>query len=96
MIMFQKTIAIALATTAFAAMTSTAQAAIDNPLHPSYFAAKAKVTKVVVGSGETYVDSRNPLHPMFGRSGEWQAVAQGTVKHYVDSRNPLHPSFRRY
>ena len=94
--MFQKTIVVTLATVVFAGMISTAQAASDNPLHPSYFAAKAKVTKVIAGTGQAYVDSRNPLHPMFGRTGEWQMVAQGTVEHYVDSRNPLHPSFRRF
>ena len=93
--MFQKTIAIALATAAFGAMISTAQAAIDNPLHPSYYAVKAKVTKVAAGAGTAYVDSRNPLHPMFGRTGEWQTAAKGTVVQYVDSGNPLHPSFRR-
>jgi hypothetical protein len=92
--MFQKTIALTLGTAVFAGMMSTAQAA--NPLHPSYFAAKAKVTKVIAGTGQAYVDSRNPLHPMFGRTAEWQIVAKGTVVHYVDSRNPLHPSFRRY
>lgn len=93
--MFQKTIAIALVTAAFGAVISNANAAIDNPLHPSYYAAKANVTKVIVGSGQVYVDSRNPLHPMFGRTGEWQTAAKGMVAQYVDSRNPLHPSFRR-
>jgi hypothetical protein len=96
MIMFQNTIAIALATAAFAGMMSTAQAATDNPLHPSYFADKAKVTKAVAGSGKAYVDSRNPLHPMYGRTGEWQMAAKVTVVQYVDSGNPLHPSFRRF
>ena len=94
--MFQKTIAVTLATVAFAGMISTAQAASDNPLHPSYFAAKAKVTKIIVGTGQAYVDSRNPLHPMFGRTGVWQMAAKGTVVQYVDSGNPLHPSFRRF
>ena len=92
--MFQKAIALTLATAAFAGMISTAQAA--DPLHPSYYAAKAKAMKVIAGTGEAYVDSRNPLHPTFGRKAEWQMVAQGSVEHYIDSRNPLHPSFRQY
>ena len=77
--------------TFFVAMISGAQA---NPLQPSYFANKANAPMMVVGAGKQYVDARNPLHPMFGHSGEWQTTGSRKVAHYIDMRNPLHPSFR--
>lgn len=94
--MRQRTIALTVATALFAGTFASAQAASTNPLHPSYFSAKAKAVKVVSGTRLAYVDSGNPLHPMFGRTADWQMVAQGTTVHYVDSHNPLHPSFRRF
>ncbi len=94
--MFNRTIALTIGAALFAGMIASAHAASTNPLHPSYFAAKTKAVKVISSTQLAYVDSGNPLHPMFGRTADWQMVAQGTVVHYVDSRNPLHPSFRRF
>ena len=86
--MFQKTIGAVF----FAGMISGVQA---NPLHPSYFAKKANAPMIDVSAGRSYVDSRNPLYPMFGHDGEWQTTGLRNVTHYIDNRNPLHPSFRR-
>jgi hypothetical protein len=91
--MSQKTYALVVAIAAFAGTVSSSQAASANPLHPSYFAAKAKAVKMVGESRSAYVHANNPLHPMFGRASDWQVAANGTGRLYMDSRNPLHPSF---
>jgi hypothetical protein len=89
--MFKKAIAVMIGATFFTGMISGVHA---NPLHPSYFANKAKAPMIIAGTSKAYVDSRNPLHPLFGRSGEWQTAATEKVAYYFDKRNPLHPSFR--
>ncbi len=94
--MIRKTIALTIGAMLFAGVISTAHAAGNNPLHPSYFVAKAKIVKVISATQPAYIDARNPLHPMFGKSADWLMAGHGNVVHYVDNRNPLHPSFRWY
>ena len=60
-------VAAALATS-LAAIPS-AQADMNNPLHPTYSFSKGDTSWVGVGAASSirYVDSRNPLHPAFKR-----------------------------
>lgn len=77
---------------------SAAHAAIDNPLNPSYYADKFKITHAPqAGSGTSYVDSNNPLHPSFSRldMGKWQAASTAGGALIIDRNNPLHPSYKR-
>lgn len=77
---------------------STAHAAVDNPLNPSYYANKFKITHTPqAGHGTSYVDSNNPLHPSFSRldMGKWQAGSAAGGALFVDRDNPLHPSYQR-
>jgi hypothetical protein len=44
---------------------------ITNPLHPSYFADRAYQSAFVATTGkatDNYVDTHNPLHPLYKRS----------------------------
>lgn len=75
-----------------------ANAAGNNPLHPSYFAEKANAPVAVKQSGVRYVDAGNPLSPAFKRSGGegiWTMTATTNVQPYVDRNNPLSPSYKR-
>jgi hypothetical protein len=87
------TLSAAVATVMFAA---SAQAANNNPLHPSFYQDKVSVETKASGAA-IYVDSRNPLSAAFTRSGEakWMTTSNDSVVAYVDSRNPLSPSFKR-
>ena len=76
---------------------SFAQAAIDNPLDPSYYSHKVSVTHSQrAWIGMPYADSNNPLHPSFDRAdGKWEATAAVAGMPYVDRDNPLHPSYQK-
>ena len=76
---------------------SFAQAAIDNPLDPSYYSQKVTVTQAPRGwVAMPYADSNNPLHPSFDRAdGKWEATAAVAGMPYVDRNNPLHSSYQK-
>jgi hypothetical protein len=71
----------------------------NNPLHPSYFAAKnVGINPISTVGVSRYVDARNPLHPTFARAGDvsnWHTTGGTFVQAYVDANNPLHPKFTR-
>lgn len=79
------------------ATASFAQAAVENPLNPSYYSHKVAITKapptwVLI----PYADSNNPLHPSFERAnGKWQETATVAGATYVDRSNPLHPMYQK-
>ena len=50
-------------------LAASAQAANNNPLHPSFYQAKTTVETKASGAAR-YVDSRNPLSAAFTRAGE--------------------------
>jgi hypothetical protein len=83
------------AVTATVIIAASAQAA-NNPLHPSYYQAKAAV-EIKASGAERYVDSRNPLKAAYTRTGEakWMTTSDQNVVAYVDVRNPLSPSYKR-
>lgn len=70
----------------------------NNPLHPTYFAAKSVgINPASTGGVSRYVDSHNLLHPAFGRASEasnWDATGiASTQAPYIDANNPLHPKY---
>jgi hypothetical protein len=69
----------------------------NNPLHPSYYQAKAAWVQTKTSGAAAYVDSRNPLSAAYSRTGEtkWISTSDQRVVAYVDTRNPLSPSFKR-
>jgi hypothetical protein len=71
----------------------------NNPLHPSYFAAKnVAINPTSSIAASRYIDARNPLHPTFARTGDvsnWHTTGGASVHAYVDANNPLHPKFTR-
>ena len=73
-----------------------------NPLHPAYFMDRASADisdSARASSSDKYLDSGNPLHPMYARNRtalEWVAAAGRSTEIYVDSNNPLHPAYRRF
>jgi hypothetical protein len=79
------------------ATASLAQAAVNNPLDPSYYSHKVSINKappawVLI----PYADSNNPLHPSFERAdGKWEETVAITGGIYVDRHNPLHPSYQK-
>lgn len=77
---------------------SVAQAASNNPLDPSYYSHKVKITHSQPDVGATpYSNSQNPLHPSFAWAGnsKWEATGAVEGVPYVDRANPLHPSYRK-
>jgi hypothetical protein len=77
-----------------------ANAAENNPLHPSYFWNKTQVAPVSQsGDGWNAAPITNPLHPGYfaARASAVPFTATGARQtgRYVDERNPLHPSYRR-
>lgn len=77
---------------------SVAQAASNNPLDPSYYSHKVKIThSQSVAGGMPYSDSQNPLHPSFAWTGnsKWETTVAAEGKPYVDRTNPLHPSYQK-
>jgi hypothetical protein len=79
------------------ATASFAQAAVDNPLEPSYYSHKVSIDKaspawVLI----PYADSSNPLHPSFERAdGKWEETVAAAGATYVDRHNPLSPSYQK-
>jgi hypothetical protein len=69
----------------------------NNPLHPTYFAAKRVAIHPISTDGVSrYVDAHNPLHPAFARAGEasnWDATGVAATQAYIDANNPLHPKY---
>lgn len=77
---------------------SVAQAASNNPLDPSYYSHKVKVTFSQPGAGAVpYSNSQNPLHPSFAWTGNsnWETTVAVEGTPYVDRANPLHPSYQK-
>lgn len=77
---------------------SVAQAASNNPLDPSYYSHRVKVTySQPEASATSYSNSQNPLHPSFAWTGnsKWVATVAVQGKPYVDRANPLHPSYQK-
>ena len=89
-------VAAALATS-LAAIPS-AQADMNNPLHPTYSFSKGDMNFAPIVSGNLpYVDN-SPLRPTYSFSKvdtSWVGVGAASSIRYVDSRNPLHPAFKR-
>ena len=86
---------LAIVTIAVAAHANAGQA---NPLHPSFYWASAPEVQAVTSGAKLYADSRNPLHPAYGRvesDSNWQPAVSAMGMGYRDSNNPLHPSFTR-
>jgi hypothetical protein len=82
---------------AILASASFAQAAVENPLDPSYYADKVSVSKAAPAWVLIpYTDSGNPLHPSFERAdGNWEETAAVAGATYVDRHNPLHPTYQK-
>ncbi|MDQ3259406.1 MAG: hypothetical protein M3Q00_01250 [Pseudomonadota bacterium] len=89
--------AVTLSAVAATVMLAASAQAADNPLHPSFYQAKASQVETKTSDAARYVDSRNPLSAAFSRTGEvkWMTTSDRSVAAYVDSRNPLSPSFKR-
>ena len=90
--------AVTLSAIAATVMFAASAQAANNPLHPSFYQAKATaVATKASGAPARYVDSRNPLSAAYSRSGEakWMTTSDPSVVAYVDNRNPLSPSFKR-
>ena len=89
-------VAAALATS-LAAIPS-AQAGMNNPLHPTYNFSKGDMKFApIVSDNLPYVDN-SPLHPTYSFSKgdtSWVGVGAASSLPYADSRNPLHPAFKR-
>jgi hypothetical protein len=79
------------------ATASLAQAAVDNPLDPSYYSHKVNINKAPpVWVLIPYSDSNNPLHPSFERAdGKWEETVAAVGANYVDRHNPLHPLYQK-
>jgi hypothetical protein len=79
---------------------SVANAADNNPLHPSYLWDKTQVTSAPKNAGnDVAAPITNPLHPRYFAAKALVAPflatgARGNGR-YVDDHNPLHPSFHR-
>lgn len=89
--------AVTLSAIAATVMFAASAQAANNPLHPSFYQAKATAVATKASGAARYVDSRNPLSAAYSRSGEakWMTTSDPSVVAYVDSRNPLSPSFKR-
>ena len=89
-------VAAALATS-LAAIPS-AQADMNNPLHPTYSFSKGDMKFApVVSDNLPYLDN-NPLRPTYGVSQSdtgWVGVGAASSLPFVDRSNPLHPAFKR-
>lgn len=75
-----------------------ANAGQANPLHPSFYWDAARNVQAMTSDVKPYIDSRNPLHPTYGRvagDSNWQPAVGSSGLSYRDSNNPLHPSFVR-
>ncbi len=93
-----KILSVAIAGVATLSLNGYAAERQDNPLHPAYYAGRVS-TEFNVAPTQRYVDTGNPLHPIFAKTtfnAAWIATGMANAKPYVDSRNPLHPSFSRF
>jgi hypothetical protein len=79
---------------------SIANAAENNPLHPSYFWDKTHATSTPESAGnDVAAPITNPLHPGYlaakVSAAAFLATGARESGRYVDDRNPLHPGFHR-
>lgn len=97
MLLKKTLITVTLSAVAATVMFAGSVQAANNPLHPSYYQAKAAWVQTKASGAERYVDTRNPLSAAYNRTGDakWMTTSDQSVVAYVDSRNPLSPSFKR-
>ncbi|MEO5860903.1 MAG: hypothetical protein ABIW48_01015 [Burkholderiales bacterium] len=79
------------------ALSTLGNAANNNPLSPGFQRHKVTITAPASADATRYVDSANPLTPVFTRSGKgkWVTTTLRTNRLYRDTANPLHPGFKR-
>ena len=80
------------------AVSALGNAATTNPLSPGFQKYNVTITAPALVNATRYVDSANPLTPVFGRSGDngkWVTTTLRADQLYRDTANPLHPSYKR-
>ncbi len=78
------------------AASTLGNAATTNPLSPGFQKYDVTIAAPAWATATRYVDSSNPLTPMFTRSGDskWVATTLHANQLYRDAANPLHPGFK--
>lgn len=79
------------------AASALSNAATTNPLSPGFQKYDVRIAAPASANATRYVDSANPLTPVFARSGDskWVAATSRANPLYRDTANPLHPGFKR-
>ena len=80
------------------AVSALGNAATTNPLSPDFQKYNVTINAPTSANATRYVDSTNPLTPVFTRSGDngnWVTTTLSADQLYRDAANPLHPGFKR-